>query len=70
MARTLEERGVKALERISNSLQNLDNYAKQLDVSNWSERLEWYLSEFHTIYKDKKDVNVVKIFGSSSEKSE
>ena len=32
MARTLDERGVKALERISNSLQNLDNYAKQLDV--------------------------------------
>ena len=70
MAKTLEVRGVEALEKISKSLQNIDKYAKQLDISNWSERLEWYLSEFHTIYKDKKDVNVVKIFGSSSEKSE
>ncbi len=54
MAKTLEVRGVEALEKISKSLQNIDKYAKQLDISNWSERLEWYLSEFHTIYKDKK----------------
>ena len=49
----LEERGVKALESISKSLGELNDWFYNLDADMWQERLEWYLNEFYQIAKSK-----------------
>lgn len=49
----LEERGVKALESISKSLGELNDWFYDLDADMWQERLEWYLNEFYQIAKSK-----------------
>ena len=43
----LEERKVKALERISQSLNILTNRVDEIDKDEWGERIEFYLAEFH-----------------------
>lgn len=45
----LEERKVKALEKISNSLDALTIWFEEIDKDAWDERLQWYLS----LWKDK-----------------
>ena len=49
----LQERGVKALESIANSLTDISDWLYDLDSDLWSERLEWYLNEFYQIAKSK-----------------
>ena len=49
----LEERGVKALESIANSLTEVSDWLFDLDADMWQERLEWYLNEFYQIAKQK-----------------
>ena len=49
----LEERGVKALESIANSLGEISDWVYDLDADMWQERLEWYLNEFYQIAKSK-----------------
>ena len=49
----LEERGVKALESIAESLADVNDWLYDLDADMWSERLEWYLNEFYQIAKSK-----------------
>lgn len=49
----LEERGIKALESIANSLGDINDWLYELDADLWSERLEWYLNEFYQIAKSK-----------------
>ena len=49
----LEERGVKALESIASSLQDMNDWFYDLDSDLWQERLEWYLNEFYQIAKTK-----------------
>jgi len=39
----LEERKVKALEKISTSLEDLVLWVEEIDKEEWGERLEWYL---------------------------
>lgn len=39
----LEERKVKALEKISTSLEDLVLWVEEIDKDEWGERLEWYL---------------------------
>ena len=51
--KTLEERGVVALESISESVTTFEDVILDLDLEGWSERLEWYLNEFHLIAKSK-----------------
>ena len=51
--KTLEERGVKALESISDSLGDINDWIYELDADMWQERLEWYLNEFYQIAKAK-----------------
>jgi|TARA_Y100000310_G_C20585944_1_gene765410 hypothetical protein len=53
MAKTLEERGVDALEKISESLQTIEDAVLEFDVPAWSERLEWYMNEYYAILKAK-----------------
>jgi hypothetical protein len=45
----LEERKVKALEKIANSLDALTIWFEEIDKDTWGPRIEWYLS----LWKDK-----------------
>ncbi len=43
----LEQRKVKALEKIGNSLDALTIWFEEVDKEEWSQRIQWYLAEFH-----------------------
>ena len=43
----LEQRKVKALEQISNSLDALSVWFEEIDKDEWSNRVQYYLSEWH-----------------------
>lgn len=43
----LEKRKVKALEKIANSVDALTIWFEEIDKKEWSERIQYYLSEFH-----------------------
>ena len=47
----LETRKVKAMEKIANSLDALTIWFEEIDKKDWSERIAYYLYEFHTIAK-------------------
>ena len=51
--KSLDERGVKALESIAESFQTIEDSILDLDIPMWSERLEWYLNEFYLVAKNK-----------------
>ena len=40
----LEERKIKALEKIANSLDALTLWFEEIDKEDWGPRIEWYLS--------------------------
>ena len=52
-SKSLEERGVKALESIAGSIGDINDWVYELDADMWQERLEWYLNEFYQIAKSK-----------------
>lgn len=43
----LEQRKVKALEKIANSVDALTIWFEEIDKDEWSNRMQYYLSEFH-----------------------
>jgi hypothetical protein len=43
----LEQRKVKALEKIGNSLDALTIWFEEIDKQEWSDRIQYYLSEWH-----------------------
>lgn len=45
----LEERKVKALEKIALSLDSLTMWFEEMDREGWDERLQFYLSEFRKL---------------------
>ena len=49
----LEQRKVKALEKIANSLDALTIWVEEVDKQEWSERIQWYLAEWHNTTKPK-----------------
>jgi hypothetical protein len=51
-----EERKVKALEKIANSLDALALWFEEIDKDEWGPRIEYYLHEWHVnkISKDDK----------------
>ncbi len=49
----LEIRKVKALEKIANSLDALTIWFEEIDKDEWSQRLQFYLAEFHKYAKPK-----------------
>lgn len=49
----LEERKVRAIEKIANSLDALTIWFEEIDKDEWSERVQYYLAEFHKIAKPK-----------------
>ena len=46
----LEERKVKALEKIANVLDALTLWFEDIDKEEWSNRAQYYLAEFHKKY--------------------
>ena len=54
----LEERKVKALEKIGNTLDALTIWFEEIDKAGWDERMQYYLHEFHKSFitsDDKED---------------
>lgn len=49
----LETRKVKALEKIANSLDALTVWFEEIDKDDWSERIQFYLAEWHKTTKPK-----------------
>ena len=49
-----EERKVKALEKIANSLDALTLWFEEIDKEDWGPRIEWYLSMWKEKYIDEK----------------
>jgi len=47
----LEEKKVKALEKIANSLDALTIWFEEIDKQEWSDRIQYYLSEWHKTTK-------------------
>jgi hypothetical protein len=47
-ALALETRKVKAMEKIANSLDALTVWFEEIDKEEWSQRIQYYLAEFHT----------------------
>lgn len=43
----LEKKKVKALEKIANSLDALTIWFEEIDKQEWSDRIQWYLSEWY-----------------------
>ena len=46
----LEERKVKALEKISNVLDALTLWFEEIEKDEWGDRMQWYLSEYYKKY--------------------
>ena len=53
--RDLELRKVKALEKIGNSLDALTMWFEETDKQEWSDRIQYYLSEFHRTVPPKNE---------------
>jgi hypothetical protein len=49
----LEQKKVKALEKIANSLDALTIWFEEIDKQEWSDRIQYYLAEWHNITKPK-----------------
>ena len=45
--RDFELRKVKALEKIGNSLDALTIWFEEIDKDEWSQRLQYYMAQFH-----------------------
>ena len=52
-AQLLEQRKVKSLEKIAASLDALTIWFEEIDKEEWSDRIQYYLSEFHNGVKPK-----------------
>ena len=49
----IEQKKVKAVEKIANSLDALTVWFEEVDKNEWSERIQYYLSEWHKTTKPK-----------------
>jgi len=47
----LETRKVKALEKIANTMDALTVWFEEIDKEEWSNRIQYYLAEWHNIVK-------------------
>ena len=51
----LEDRKVRALEKIALSIDTLTLWFEEIDKEDWNNRLQYYLNEFHTSFVGNKD---------------
>ena len=49
----LEQRKVKALEKIANKLDALTVWLEEIEKQEWSDRIQFYLAEWHNTIKPK-----------------
>lgn len=54
MSKELEERKVKALEKIGDSLDSLTLWFEEIDKEEWGERIAWYLDLWKQKFIDGK----------------
>ena len=52
----LETRKIKAIEKIANSLDALTIWFEEIDKDEWSQRVQYYLSEFHKVAANKDKI--------------
>ena len=57
---SIELRKVKALEKIANSLDALTIWFEEIDKEEWSNRIQYYLAEWHNTVKEPEEVPTVK----------
>ena len=50
----LEQRKVKALEKIANTLDALTVWVEEIEKQEWSDRIQYYLAEWHNSIKAKE----------------
>ena len=50
----LEQRKVKALEKIANTLDALTVWVEEIEKQEWSDRIQYYLSEWHKTIESKE----------------
>ena len=50
----MEERKIKALEKIANSLDALTLWFEEIDKEEWGPRIEWYMSLWKEKFIDEK----------------
>ena len=50
----MEERKIKALEKIANSLDAMTLWFEEIDKDEWGPRIEWYLSMWKEKFIDDK----------------
>jgi hypothetical protein len=54
----LESRKVKALEKIANTMDALTVWFEEINKDEWSDRLQYYLAEWHnTVKKNETDID-------------
>lgn len=51
----IEERKVRALEKIALSLDTLTLWFEEIDKEDWDNRLQFYLNEFHKVLVPEKE---------------
>jgi len=49
----LEQRKVKALEKIANTLDALTVWVEEIEKQEWSDRIQFYLAEWHKTVQSK-----------------
>jgi hypothetical protein len=49
----LEQRKVKALEKIANTLDALTVWVEEIEKQEWSDRIQFYLAEWHKTVQPK-----------------
>lgn len=52
----LEQRKTKALEKIANSVDALSIWFEEIDKNEWSQRIQYYLAEFHRLVPPAEEV--------------
>ena len=51
----LEIRKVKALEKIANCMEDLTTWVEEIDKTEWGNRIQYYLAEFHNKIVEERD---------------
>jgi hypothetical protein len=51
----LEIRKVKALEKIANCMEDLTTWVEEIDKTEWGNRIQFYLAEFHNKFVEERD---------------
>lgn len=55
----LEQRKVKALEKVANSLDALTIWFEEIDKQEWSDRVQYYLAEWHKTVQPEDAANLI-----------